>query len=60
MDLFDRDVAPEGATLEETNRNLDEITDLAKELMAKTGVKLLWNTCNLFANPRLLGNLSVF
>ncbi|XP_033644634.1 xylose isomerase-like isoform X1 [Asterias rubens] len=52
--FHDRDVAPEGATLEETNRNLDEITDLAKELMAKTGVKLLWNTCNLFANPRYM------
>ena len=48
----DRDLAPEGATLEESNRNLDELTDLAKELMQKHGIKLLWNTCNLFANPR--------
>ena len=47
-----RDIAPEGATLEETNKNLDEIVDLAQELQKKTGVKLLWATCNLFAHPR--------
>ena len=46
------DIAPEGATLEESNRNLDEITDLALELQAQTGVKLLWGTCNLFAHSR--------
>lgn len=47
-----RDMAPEGRTLEESNRNLDEITDLALELQKKTGVKVLWVTCNLFAHPR--------
>ena len=49
---FSRDIAPEGETLAETNANLDEITDLALELQKKTGIKLLWATCNLFANPR--------
>ena len=38
-------------TLEETNRNLDEITDLALKLQQDTGIKLLWCTSNLFANP---------
>lgn len=47
-----RDIAPEGATLAETNKNLDEIVDLALELQNKTGVKLLWATCNLFAHQR--------
>lgn len=47
-----RDMAPEGCTLEESNRNLDEITDLALELQKQTGVKVLWVTCNLFAHPR--------
>lgn len=47
-----RDVAPEGSTLEESNRNLDEITDLALQLQTQTGVKVLWVTCNLFAHPR--------
>jgi len=52
--FHDRDVAPEGATLEETNKNLDEITDLAQKLMNETGIKLLWATCNLFSNPRYM------
>ena len=47
-----RDIAPEGENLKETNANLDELTDLALELQQQTGVKLLWATCNLFANPR--------
>lgn len=50
--FHDRDIAPEGRTLDETNSLLDQMTDLALELQNKTGVKLLWNTCNLFANPR--------
>jgi len=40
-----------GETLEETNRNLDEMVKLALQLQKKTGVKLLWSTCNLFAHP---------
>jgi xylose isomerase len=47
-----RDIAPVGQTIEDTNKNLEEITDLALELMNKTGVKLLWATCNFFAHPR--------
>ena len=47
-----RDVAPEGKDLKETNSNLDQIVDLAAKLQDKTGVKLLWATCNLFAHPR--------
>ena len=39
-----------GDTLEETNRNLDVMTDLALQLQKETGVKLLWATCNLFAS----------
>ncbi|XP_071492584.1 LOW QUALITY PROTEIN: uncharacterized protein [Diadema antillarum] len=52
--FHDRDIAPEGATIEETNRNLDEIVDLALELQEQTGVKLLWNTCNLFSHKRYM------
>ncbi|XP_053084032.1 xylose isomerase isoform X1 [Pangasianodon hypophthalmus] len=52
--FHDRDMAPEGRTLEESNRNLDEITDLALELQKQTGVKVLWITCNLFAHPRYM------
>lgn len=52
--FHDRDVAPEGATLQETNKNLDQIVALAKELMQATGIKLLWGTANLFHNPRFV------
>ncbi|KAL4235766.1 hypothetical protein ACF0H5_004158 [Mactra antiquata] len=52
--FHDRDIAPEGSTIEETNRNLDEIADLALKLQEKTGVKLLWATSNLFAHPRYM------
>ncbi|KAL5017455.1 hypothetical protein ScPMuIL_007044 [Solemya velum] len=52
--FHDRDIAPEGRDLAETNRNLDEIVDLALELQTKTGVRLLWNTCNLFSHPRYM------
>jgi hypothetical protein len=50
--FHDRDIAPEGANLEETNAILDEIADLALELQKETGVKLLWATSNLFSHPR--------
>jgi len=50
--FHDRDIAPEGATLEESNANLDEIVVLMKELMAKYNKKLLWGTANCFSNPR--------
>ncbi|KAI4811350.1 hypothetical protein KUCAC02_014260 [Chaenocephalus aceratus] len=48
------DMAPEGSTLEESNRNLDEMTDLALQLQSQTGVRVLWVTCNLFAHPRYM------
>ena len=50
--LHDVDIVPEVDTIEETNRRLDEITDYIKEKMAKHGKKLLWDTANMFGNPR--------
>ncbi len=52
--FHDVDIAPEGETLSETFRNLDEITALLKKLMADTGIKLLWGTSNLFSHPRFM------
>ena len=49
---LNRDIAPEGATLVETNAILDRLVDRAETLQKTTGVKLLWNTCNLFAHSR--------
>ena len=50
--FHDRDVAPEGKTLRETNRNLDAIARLLKQEQQRTGVQLLWGTACLFAHPR--------
>jgi xylose isomerase len=45
-------VAPEGATLKESNANLDAMLEPVEEQMARTGVRLLWGTANLFGHPR--------
>jgi len=50
--FHDRDVAPEGKTLAETNKNLDAVVKVMKEEQERTGVKLLWGTANLFSHPR--------
>ncbi|NLH16605.1 MAG: xylose isomerase [Phycisphaerae bacterium] len=52
--FHDRDVAPEGATLAESNKNLDEVVKVLKEEQKRTGVKLLWGTACLFAHPRFM------
>ncbi len=56
--FHDRDIAPEGATLSESNKNLDEIVDLIELEMKRTGIKLLWGTANLFANKRFVNGAS--
>ena len=50
--FHDKDIAPEGKSLEEFYCNLDEIVPLMKEQMKKYNIKLLWGTANLFNNPR--------
>jgi len=50
--FHDLDIAPEGDSLEQWFKNLDEITDLIKAEMDRTGIKLLWNTANCFTNKR--------
>jgi xylose isomerase len=52
--FHDRDIAPEGRTLAESNRNLDRIVAHAKQLQKATGIRLLWGTANLFSNPRYM------
>jgi xylose isomerase len=52
--FHDRDIAPEGNTLQETNENLDQIVALMKEYMKTSKTKLLWNTANLFSHPRFV------
>jgi xylose isomerase len=52
--FHDRDIAPEGRSLAESNRILDRVVAHAKDLQKATGVKLLWGTANLFSNPRYM------
>ena len=52
--FHDRDIAPEGATLSESNERLDEITDLLKSLMSENNKKVLWGTANCFGNKRYM------
>lgn len=56
--FHDRDVAPEGATLAQTNANLDKIVKVFKKMQDETGIKMLWGTASLFTNPRFMHGAS--
>ena len=56
--FHDRDVAPEGNSLAETNTNFDAVAKVLKEEQARTGIGLLWGTANLFSNPRYMHGAS--
>src|SRR5207249_4888739 len=53
--FHDRDIAPEGRGFAESRANLEAMIGKAEEHMARTGVKLLWGTANLFSHPRYAG-----
>lgn len=52
--FHDRDVAPEGATLAESNRFLDGLLEAAARKMQDGKVQLLWGTANLFSHGRYM------
>jgi xylose isomerase len=52
--FHDRDMAPEGGTPAESEKNLMTLVARAKKLQKSTGVKLLWGTANLFTHPRFM------
>ncbi|MFZ9034342.1 MAG: hypothetical protein ACO21J_10375 [Anaerohalosphaeraceae bacterium] len=52
--FHDRDIAPEADTLAETNKRLDKIVKMAKQLQKDSGVNLLWGTTNAFSHRRFL------
>jgi len=56
--FHDRDVAPEGKTLAESNDILDRMVDILAAHQQRTGVKLLWGTANLFSNRRFMAGAS--
>ncbi len=52
--FHDRDIAPEGASPSESEKNLAHMVALAAERQKATGVRLLWGTANLFSHPRYM------
>ena len=52
--FHDRDIAPEGATLRESNRNVRQVGEWIARKMDETGTRLLWGTANLFSNRRYM------
>lgn len=52
--FHDRDVAPEGGSLSETNSNFEAVAKVLKSEQERTGIKLLWGTANMFSNPRFM------
>jgi len=52
--FHDVDVAPEGSTLKESNKNLRTITDIFAKKMQSSRTRLLWGTANLFSNRRYM------
>src|SRR5919112_5486451 len=56
--FHDRDVAPEGKTLAESNKNLDAVAKKLAQKQKETGIKLLWCTANLFSNRRFVHGAS--
>jgi len=53
--FHDRDIAPEGKTLQESNSNVRAIAEVFAQKMQEMKVRLLWGTANLFSNRRFIG-----
>lgn len=52
--FHDRDMAPEGASVAESEANLATMVAEAAQRQQATGMKLLWGTANLFGHPRYM------
>ncbi len=52
--FHDRDMAPEGANVTESEARLQELAARAKEKQEESGIRLLWGTANLFSHPRFM------
>jgi xylose isomerase len=50
--FHDVDIAPQGANLRESNKNIDDIVTIIKAKIKETRIKVLWNTANMFSHPR--------
>jgi xylose isomerase len=52
--FHDRDLAPEGRDVTESEERLREMASLAKKKQESSGVRLLWGTANLFSHRRYM------
>ena len=52
--FHDRDVAPEGESMRDSNDRLDRVLEAVRGHMERTGIRLLWGTANLFSHPRYM------
>jgi len=52
--FHDRDLAPEGESVAESENNLAQMVELARQRQDATGIRLLWGTANLFSHPRYM------
>jgi xylose isomerase len=56
--FHDFDMAWEGASVAESEKNIRAMVDIAQERQAETGMQLLWGTANVFSNPRYMNGAS--
>lgn len=52
--FHDRDLAPAGSSVAESEKNLQHMVQLAKQRQQSTGIQLLWGTANVFSHPRYM------
>ncbi len=52
--FHDRDMAPEGDSVAQSEKNLQNLVRAAKARQKASGVKLLWGTANVFSHPRYM------
>lgn len=52
--FHDADIAPEGSSLAESNRNVRTIADIFARKMQTSRTRVLWGTANLFTNRRYM------
>jgi len=52
--FYDRDLAPEGKSLDESNKNLDEMVSFVKKLQEERDVHPLWGAADLHRHPRYM------
>ena len=56
--FHDRDIAPEGSTYKETQKNFFHIIDLMEKKMELSNMQLLWGTANAFSHKRYMSGAS--